>query len=122
MTARGSMPGRRSSARWQQPTGSAIGALAALDQTSYNTGTISADRNQRSFRLSLDEFMQRRGADTIAQRGVRLKGQHAGLLQRIEQRYGVPPGPLLAIWGMETAFGGFLGDHNIVSSNRHADV
>lgn len=90
--------------------------LAALDQTSYNTRTISADRNQRSFRLSLDEFMQRRGADAITQRGIRLKGQHAGLLQRIEQQYGVPPGPLLAIWGMETAFGGFLGDQNIVSS------
>lgn len=90
--------------------------LAALDQTSYNTRTISADRNQRSFRLSLDEFMQRRGADQITQRGIRLKSQHAGILQRIEQQYGVPPGPLLAIWGMETAFGGFLGDQNIVSS------
>lgn len=95
-----------------------IGArgLAALDQSSYNTRTISADRNQRSFRLSLNEFMQRRGADQITQRGIRLKGQHAGLLQRIEQQYGVPPGPLLAIWGMETAFGGFLGDQNIVSA------
>ncbi len=90
--------------------------LAALDQTSYSTQTISADRNQRSFRLTLEEFMQRRGADTIAQRGARLKGQHSALLQRIEQQYGVPPGPLLAIWGMETAFGGFLGDLNIVSS------
>ena len=88
--------------------------LTALDQTSYNTRTISADRNQRSFRLSLDEFMQRRGADAITQRGIRLKGQHAGLLQRIEQQYGVPPGPLLAIWGMETNFGSFMGGNNTI--------
>ncbi len=90
--------------------------LQALANTSYSTKTISADRNQRSFRLSLDEFMQRRGADAIVQRGRRIKGQQANLLSRIEQQTGVPAGPLLAIWGMETAFGGFMGDLNIVSS------
>ncbi|MEZ5789651.1 MAG: lytic murein transglycosylase [Nitratireductor sp.] len=30
--------------------------------------------------------------------------------RRIEARFGVPAGPLLAIWGMETGFGGFTGD------------
>ncbi len=90
--------------------------LSALANTRYSTQTISADRNQRSFRLSLDEFMQRRGATQIVQRGKRLKREHAALFQRIEQQYGVPAGPLLAKWGMETAFGGFLGDHNIVSA------
>lgn len=90
--------------------------LAALDGTSYSTQTISADRNQRSFRLSLDEFMQRRGADAIVNRGRRMKDQHASLLASLERQFGVPAGPLVAIWGMETAFGDFLGNQNIVSS------
>ena len=34
----------------------------------------------------------------------------------IEQRYGVPPGPLIAIWGMETGFGSQHGNQNMLSS------
>src|SRR5262249_59290863 len=33
-----------------------------------------------------------------------------------EQRYGVPPGPLLAIWGMETGFGNQRGNQNVLSA------
>jgi lytic murein transglycosylase len=91
-------------------------ALDALARTNYASKTIWADRNQKSFKLSLEEFMQKRGGRQIASKGKSLKQQHAGLLANIEQRYGVPPGPLLAIWGMETAFGGFLGNQNILSA------
>ncbi len=90
--------------------------LAALQATSYNTGTIAADRNQKSFRLSLEKFMQVRGAPTIVARGKKLKAQNAQLFRNLEARYGVPAGPLLAIWGMETAFGGFMGDTNLISA------
>ena len=34
----------------------------------------------------------------------------------IQQRYGVPPGPLIAIWGMETGFGSQRGNQNMLSS------
>src|SRR3954469_13314018 len=89
-----------------------IGAagLAALAGTNYATATIAADRGQRSFRLSLDQFLAKRGGATIVARGRTLKQTHAALFASIEQRYGVPPGPLLAIWGMETAFGSQRGN------------
>ena len=82
----------------------------AFADLSYATKTIQADRNQRSFRLSLEDFMQKRGADAIVNRGRRLKQENARLLGSIEQSYGVPAGVILAIWGMETGFGGFLGN------------
>ncbi|WP_254691381.1 lytic murein transglycosylase [Shinella daejeonensis] len=88
----------------------------AFANVSYARATIRADRGQKSFRLSLDQFMQKRGATTIIRRGKSLKQQHATLLKRIEQRYGVPAGPLLAIWGMETGFGGFLGKEHTLSA------
>lgn len=91
-------------------------AIAALNGTRYNDATIKADRGQRSFRLTLDQFMQRRGAAQIVQRGKQLKRQNAQLFNDIERRYGVPPGVLLAIWGMETNFGGYLGNQNILSA------
>jgi membrane-bound lytic murein transglycosylase B len=92
---------------------SAVGALMA---TSYASATIAADRGQRSFGLSLDQFLAKRGASAIAARGRALKQSQAALFASIQQRYGVPPGPLIAIWGMETGFGSQRGNQNMLSS------
>ncbi len=91
-------------------------ALAALQKTRYATATIKADRNQKSFKLGLKAFMQKRGAAAIIAQGRSLKKSNAALLAKIEKKYGVPPGPLLAIWGMETAFGRFGGNQNTLSA------
>src|SRR3954468_20778081 len=91
-------------------------AIAALMSTNYAHATISADRGQRSFHLSLDQFLAKRGGSAIAARGRALKQSNAALFASIEQRYGVPPGPLLAIWGMETAFGAQRGNQNVLSA------
>jgi lytic murein transglycosylase len=90
--------------------------LKALAATSYSTKTINADRNQKSFKLSLDQFMAKRGGRAIASRGKSLKAANAGLFANLEKRYGVPAGPLIAIWGMETGFGASLGNQNTVSA------
>ena len=95
-----------------------IGAkgLKALAGTNYATKTINADRNQKSFKLSLDQFMAKRGGRAIASRGKSLKAANAGLFANLEKRYGVPAGPLIAIWGMETGFGGTTGSQNTISA------
>src|SRR5262245_32157700 len=96
--------------------GHSASTINALMATNYNTATIAADRGQKSFRLSLDQFLAKRGGPAIASRGRTLKQTHAALFASIEQRYGVPPGPLLAIWGMETAFGATRGNQNALSA------
>ncbi|QRM53615.1 lytic transglycosylase domain-containing protein [Sinorhizobium sp. BG8] len=88
----------------------------AFANVKYATATIRADRGQKSFKLSLEQFMQKRGGRAIASRGKSLKKQNAALFAKIESRYGVPAGPLLAIWGMETGFGGFLGKEHTISA------
>jgi membrane-bound lytic murein transglycosylase B len=90
--------------------------LSALAGTHYATKTIYADRHQKSFHLSLSEFMRVRGSAAIIARGRSLKAQNAGLFASIEQRYGVPPGPVIAIWGMETGFGAVTGNQNTISA------
>jgi lytic murein transglycosylase len=90
--------------------------LSALSGTSYANATIRADRNQKSFKLSLNAFMAKRGAAGIIARGKSMKKSNAALFARIEKTYGVPPGPLLAIWGMETGFGSYLGNQPTVSA------
>jgi membrane-bound lytic murein transglycosylase B len=52
----------------------------------------------------------------IVARGRGLKQSQAALFTSIQRRYGVPPGPLIAIWGMETGFGSQRGNQNMLSS------
>src|SRR3979411_1306976 len=95
-----------------------IGAatVSALMATNYAQATINADRGQRSFNLSLDAFLAKRGAATIVSRGRAMKQSQGALFASIQARYGVPPGPLIAIWGMETGFGSQRGNQNMLSS------
>ncbi len=96
--------------------GISAGTIQALMATNYAQATINADRGQRSFNLSLDAFLAKRGATTIVSRGRQLKNSQAALFSSIQSRYGVPPGPLLAIWGMETGFGSQRGNQNMLAS------
>lgn len=82
----------------------------------YNVPTIRADRGQHSFRLSLDAFMRKRGSAGIVSRGRSMLKSNAALFDSIERRFGVSPGPLIAIWGMETGFGSFMGDQHTLSA------
>lgn len=90
--------------------------LSALAQARYASRTIAADRNQKSFKYTLQKFMQVRGADTIVAQGRKRKARDAQFYAALENRFGVPAGVLIAIHGMETGFGGFMGDSAVVSA------
>jgi len=90
--------------------------LQALAGTQYATRTIAADRGQKSFKYSLQKFMQVRGSSAIISQGRRQKAANAKFFASIERQYGVPAGPLLAIHGMETGFGRFMGNANVMSA------
>ncbi|RWP19598.1 MULTISPECIES: lytic murein transglycosylase [unclassified Mesorhizobium] len=103
----------------QEARASGVGSkgLAALASATYAKRTIAADRAiHKAFGGSVDAFMKRRGASTIISKGRSLKKSNAALFDKIERTYGVTPGVLLAIWGMETGFGSFLGKQNTVSA------
>ena len=89
---------------------------AALMGTRYAQRTINADRNQRSFRLSYGEFCQKRGCDVIASQGRQRKASSPNFYASLERAYGVPAGVLIAIHGMETGFGRFMGDSNVLNA------
>lgn len=91
--------------------------LTALAGAQYASATIKADRAVgKAFSGTVESFMQRRGSATIISKGRTLKKQNAALFNQIERQYGVPPGVLLAIWGMETGFGSYMGKQNTVSA------
>ncbi|MES2193698.1 MAG: lytic murein transglycosylase [Pseudomonadota bacterium] len=90
--------------------------IQALMATNYAQATINADRGQRSFSLSLEQFLAKRGGPAIVAKGRQLKQSQGALFASIQQRTGVPPGPLIAIWGMETGFGSQRGNQHMLSS------
>ena len=96
--------------------GISASTISALMATNYAQATINADRGQRSFSLSLEQFLAKRGGPAIVAKGRSLKHSQGALFASIQQRYGVPPGPLLAIWGMETGFGAVRGNQNMLAS------
>ncbi|CAG0957737.1 MAG: murein transglycosylase [Rhizobiaceae bacterium] len=91
--------------------------LQALAGAKYATATIKVDRAvKKAFSGDVNAFMKRRGGATIISKGRSLKKANAALFADIERRYGVPAGPLIAIWGMETGFGAGMGNQNTVSA------
>jgi lytic murein transglycosylase len=74
---------------------------------------VQLDRRQGHFRLSYEQFGPPKIAARLA-KAQRLMQQHAALLARIEQQYGVPGAVLIAIWGLETDFGVGTGKQPVI--------
>lgn len=82
---------------------------SALDGVAYDRKVIALDRNQRVFKQSFEQFSGRMISSHRLKRGASLLRQHAALLRRIEQTFGVPGPVIVAIWGLETDFGANMG-------------
>ena len=78
---------------------------SALSEASYDPKVIGLDRNQHSFKLSFEQFYARRVDGAMISKGRRLMQTHAGTLAAVEKRFGVPGAVVVAIWGLETAYG-----------------
>src|SRR6266704_6635629 len=83
-TAAGFETWKRAFAGEARAKGIGASGVAALMGTSYATATIAADRGMKSFKLSLDQFLAKRGAAAIVSRGRTLKQTHAALFASIE--------------------------------------
>ena len=75
-------------------------------------GDIKVDRAiHKAFSGTVEAFMApRRRRDHL--QGPIAEEVERGAVQQDRARYGVPPGVLLAIWGMETGFGASMGNQN----------
>lgn len=71
----------------------------------YDANIIRLDRNQKSFKLSFEQFYARRVGPALLSKGRRLMAQHKSTLDRMEKRFGVPREVVIAIWGLETNYG-----------------
>lgn len=87
----------------------------SLNGLTYDKRVIWLDRSQKNFKQSFENFYRRRTQGVIP-KGRRLMKKHAAMFARIEKVYGVAAPILTAIWGLETAFGHFMGKRSILRS------
>ena len=78
--------------------GVSASTVAALMATNYSTATIAADRGQRSFHLSLDQFLAKRGGSVIVVARARAQAIQCGTLRvhpaTLRRPAGAAPGHL----------------------------
>ncbi len=82
------------------------GALAEVD---YQARVIELDRAQPEFRQSFAAYLRARVTPSRIATGRLMLASYPELLSRLTREYGVPGRYLVAFWGLETNFGGFLG-------------
>lgn len=78
---------------------------SALGGVAYDRTVIHYDRNQKSFKLSFEQFYARRVGSGLIRQGQSLMRKHKATFDRVEKRFGVPPSIIVAIWGLETGYG-----------------
>ena len=89
---------------------------SALKNVKYNSKVVRLDRNQKSFKLSFNQFYAKRVNNAMIRRGQKLGQTYARIFNAIERKYGVPAPVILAIWGLETNYGGYIGNMPVLQS------
>ena len=90
--------------------------LAALDGLTVDDSVLAADRQQHVFSQTFEQFSGRMISRDRLVKGAKHMQQMAPVLQRMEQRFGVPAAVVVAIWGLETDFGVVQGKRSVVRS------
>lgn len=70
---------------------------------------LALDRRQPEFTRPLWDYLDNAVNDARVARGQALRARHAAALDAAQAHYGVPAEVVVAIWGIETDFGGNLG-------------
>lgn len=93
---------------------------ATLDRAfagiSVNTRVLERDRNQAEFSRALWDYLDSAVSSTRVANGRTAFAEHRTILDRIESRYGVEAEVVVAIWGLESAYGANRGDTDIITA------
>ena len=89
---------------------------AAFASARYLPDVIERDRRQSEFTKTIWQYLGSAVSDSRIETGQAKLAEHDATLASIESHYGVDREAVLAIWGMESAYGSYRGDTPIVSA------
>ena len=89
---------------------------AAFRGAKLNRKVIDRDRSQSEFTKQLWEYLDTAVSDTRIANGREKVNELRRHLAQIEQRYDVDARAFVAIWGLESAYGAYMGTDNIIEA------
>jgi membrane-bound lytic murein transglycosylase B len=89
---------------------------AALGTAEFLPAVVDRDRRQDEFTKTIWDYLDKAVSQDRIAAGQKALKQHAALFDRIEARYGVDKYTVLAIWGLESAYGAVRGDVSTISA------
>jgi lytic murein transglycosylase len=89
---------------------------AAFANISYNEGVIDRDRNQSEFSKALWDYLDSAVSEVRIRNGQSALSNNATLLNEVEATYGVDKEIVVAIWGLESAYGAVRGSTNVIEA------
>jgi len=90
--------------------------VAVLDDVQPIDRIIELDRRQPEFTLTFERYLSQIETPQRIAKGRKLMAENRDLLKAIEQRYGVQPRFVVALWGIESGFGVSMGTYPVVTS------
>jgi membrane-bound lytic murein transglycosylase B len=77
---------------------------------------IDLDSRQPEFSLTYAKYVGSSVSPERIAKGQQKMAQNRALLDALQGEYGVPPQYIMAFWGLETNYGGYMGDFQVVRS------
>lgn len=88
----------------------------ALRGVRYDADVVRRDRNQSEFTKTLWDYLDSAASDSRVRNGKAALRKHRRLLDQIEARYGVDRKVVVAVWGLESAYGAVRGDVPVIQA------
>lgn len=82
----------------------------------FHERVVTADRNQPERVETLDTYLPKRVSETRIRMARERYQRYQEQLKEVEARYGVQGRFIVALWGLESSFGRFMGNHSVPSS------
>ena len=88
----------------------------ALGGLMLDPKVIELDNKQAEFTQTFNQYASKRLSDTRIAKGREMMKTYRADLTQVAAKYGVQPRFIVAIWGLETNYGGFTGGNSVIRS------
>lgn len=89
---------------------------AAFADVRPDPDVIRRDRNQSEFTKTIWDYLDSAASDLRVKNGKAALRKQQARLEQIEAQYGVEKEIVVAIWGLESSYGSFRGDMDVIRS------
>lgn len=89
---------------------------AVFTDITPNKRVVNLDRSQPERRLTFTKYRKTRADNYRVKLGKSKFQQNRRLLEEIGDKYGVDPAIIVSLWGIESSYGHYMGNHSVIKA------